>query len=35
MANEINKIINFDEFNYNGKPLPKIECDEDIQKDMN
>ena len=35
MADEINKIINFDNFNYNDKPLPKIECDEDIQKDMN
>ena len=35
MSDKINKIIHFDEFNYNGKPLPKIECDEDIQKGMN
>ena len=35
MNDKINEIIHFDEFNYNGIPLPKIECDEDIQKNMN
>ncbi len=35
MSDKINKIIHFDKFKYNEKLLPKIECDEDIQKNMN
>jgi len=35
MSDKINKIIHFDEFKYNEKLLPKIECDEDIKKNMN
>ena len=35
MGNKINELIQFDKYQYNDKPLPKIECDEEIEKEEN
>ena len=35
MEKEINELIHFEDYKYKGKPMPKIECDEEIEKTVN